>query len=54
MCKSLPDGTGFESMKGQWRAAEAWRCVRAGENMGERAASVAMETPVSWRWQTLE
>jgi hypothetical protein len=28
MCKSYPDGTGFEGMKGSHRAAEAWHCER--------------------------
>ena len=28
---SLPGGTGFEGMRGSWRAAEAWHCERSGE-----------------------
>lgn len=26
MCKSHPGGTGFEGVKGSWRAAEAGHC----------------------------
>ena len=42
MCKSHPGGTGFEGMKGSWRAAEAWRCERPWKVIGEGAASVAV------------
>lgn len=44
MCKSHPDGTGFEGMKGSWRAAEAWRGERPSEPFGEGAASGAVES----------
>ena len=45
MCKNHPDGTGFEGIKGSWRAAEAWHCERPWEAIGEGAASVANEGP---------
>ena len=45
MCKSYPDGTGFEGMKGSYRAAEAWYCERPGKAIGEGAASVAIDGP---------
>ena len=28
-----PGGAGFESMKGSWRAAEAWHCVAELESL---------------------
>lgn len=46
MCKNPPTGSAFESMKGVWRAAEAWCPERP------LAASVAAEDPglkQSWR-----
>jgi len=46
MCKSHPGGTGFEGMKGSWRAAEAWYCERPGKAIGEGTASVAVDGPV--------
>jgi hypothetical protein len=45
MCKSYPGSTGFEGMKGLWRAAEAWHCERSGKATGEGAASVAVDGP---------
>jgi hypothetical protein len=33
ICENLPGGTGFESMKGSWKAAEAWHCERPLANM---------------------
>ena len=41
MCK-YPGGTGFEGMKGSWRAAEAWHYERLGKSIGEGTASVAV------------
>ena len=43
ICKSHPDGTGFEGMKGSWRTADAWYCESPGEATGKGAASVADE-----------
>ena len=40
-----PSGTGFENMKGTWRAAEAWQCERYGKAIGEGKASVAADVP---------
>ena len=45
MCKNHPGGTGFEGMKGSWRAAEAWDCERPWKAIGEGAASVAIDGP---------
>ena len=45
MCKSHPDGPGFEDMKGAGRAAEARHCERPLEATGEGAASVAVDGP---------
>jgi hypothetical protein len=45
MCKSHPDGTGFEGMKGLCRAAEAQHCERPWKAIGEGAASVAIDGP---------
>ena len=45
MCKSNTGDTGFEGMKGSWRAAEAWRCERPWKVIGEGAASVAVDGP---------
>jgi hypothetical protein len=45
MCKSHPGGTGFEGMKGSRRAAEARHCERSWKNIGEGAASVAIDGP---------
>ena len=39
-CKSHSGGTGFEGMKGSWRAAEAWNCERPGKAIGEGASVV--------------
>jgi hypothetical protein len=39
--KSHSGGTGFEDMKGSWRAAEAWHCERPWKAIGEGAALVA-------------
>ena len=35
-------GTGFEGMKGSWRAAEAWQYKKPWKAIGEGAASVAI------------
>ena len=40
MCKNYSGGTGFEGMKGSWRAAEAWNCERPGKAIGEGASVV--------------
>jgi hypothetical protein len=45
MCKSYPDGTGFEGMKRSRRAAEARHCEGPRKAIGEGAASVAIEVP---------
>ena len=45
MCKSHLGGTGFEGMKGSWRAAEAWNCERPGKAIGEGAASAVVDGP---------
>jgi hypothetical protein len=45
MCKSHPGSTGFEGMKGSWRAAEAWHWERPWKAIGEDAASVAADGP---------
>jgi len=44
MCKSHPSGTGFEHMKGSWRAAEAGHCERPGKAIGGGTASVAVDS----------
>jgi hypothetical protein len=45
MCKNHPDGTGFEGIKGSWRAAEAWHCERPQRTIGEGAASITVDSP---------
>jgi hypothetical protein len=45
MCKNHKGGTGFECMKGSWRASEAWHCEKLGKATGEEAASVAIHGP---------
>jgi hypothetical protein len=45
MCKTHPDGTGFEGMKGSHRIAEAWHRERPWKAIGEGAASVAIDSP---------
>ena len=40
---SHPGATGFDVIKGSWRAAVACHCERPGETIGEGAASVAVE-----------
>jgi hypothetical protein len=40
MNKNYSGGTGFEGMKGSWRAAEAWNCERPGKAIGEGASVV--------------
>ena len=42
-CVNHPGGTGFEGMKGTWRAAKARHCERLGKAIGEGAASVTVE-----------
>jgi hypothetical protein len=39
MFKNHPGDTGFEGMKGSWRAAEDWHCERPWKAIGEGAAS---------------
>lgn len=34
LCKILPVDTGFEGMKGSWRAAECWNSKVSGEAIG--------------------
>jgi hypothetical protein len=41
--KNHPGGTGFDSMKGSTRAAEAWHCEKPWKAIGEGAASVEIE-----------
>ena len=43
MYKNHANGTGFEGMKGSWRAAEAWHCERPERAIGEGVASVAVD-----------
>ena len=45
MCKNHPGGTGFEGMKGSWRAAQVWPCERPGKAIGEGIASFAVDGP---------
>jgi hypothetical protein len=45
MCKNYLDGTGFEGMKGSWRAAEAWHCERPSKAIGRATASAAVDSP---------
>jgi hypothetical protein len=45
MCKSHPGGTGFEDMKGSWRAVEASHCESPWKAIAEGAASIAGEGP---------
>jgi hypothetical protein len=45
MCKSHPDGIGFEGMKGSCRAVEARHCERPWKAIGEGVASVAFDGP---------
>ena len=45
MCKGHLGGTGYEGMKGSWRAAEAWHCEYPGEAIDEGTASVAVDGP---------
>jgi hypothetical protein len=44
-CKSYTGGTGFESMKGSHRAAEARHCERPWKVIGEGTAWVAINGP---------
>jgi hypothetical protein len=44
MCKSHPGGTGFEGMRGSWRAAEAWYCARAWKVINKGGASVVVDS----------
>ena len=48
-CVQKQPRTGFEGMKGSWRAAEAWPWERPGEATCEGVARVAVEAPGSWR-----
>ena len=45
MCEHHPGGTGFEGMKGSWKAAEVSHYARPGKTIGEGAVSVAAEGP---------
>jgi hypothetical protein len=45
MCKNHPGGSGFEGMKGSWRAAETWHHESPGKDIGEGAASIAVDGP---------
>ena len=45
MCKSHPGGTGFEGMKGSWRATGALHCERPWKAIGKGATSVAIDGP---------
>jgi hypothetical protein len=45
MCNSHPGGTGFEGMKGSWRAAEAQDCERPWKAIGKGAFLVAIDSP---------
>jgi hypothetical protein len=48
MCKNHLGGTGFEGMKGSWRASEAWHCE---ESLWEAFAAddpSVLEMPVLW------
>jgi hypothetical protein len=45
MCKGYPGDTGFEGMKGSYRADEARHCERPWKGIGEGAVSVAIEGP---------
>jgi hypothetical protein len=45
MCTSHPGGTGFEGMKGSFRAAEARHCERPWKANDEGAASIAIDGP---------
>ena len=45
MCKSHPDGTSFEGMKESCRTAEAQHRKRPWKDIGEGAASVAIDGP---------
>jgi hypothetical protein len=38
MYKYLKSDTGFEGIKGSWRAAETWHCERPEKAIGEGAA----------------
>ena len=43
--KSHPGGTGFESMKGSCRAAEAQYCESPWNSIDEGSASIAIDGP---------
>ena len=44
MCKNHPRSTtGFKSMKGSWRVAEAWHCQELRKAIGEGTASVVVD-----------
>jgi hypothetical protein len=44
MCKSHPGVTGFEAMKGSWKAAKAWHCERPQKVIGEGTDSVTTDS----------
>ena len=55
MCKSHSGGTGFEGVKGPWRAADDWVCERLGKATGEGASSVADEgSGLKGSWREVE
>ena len=45
VCRNHSGGTGFEGMKGSWRAAEVWHCERELKVIVEGSASVAVDSP---------
>ena len=45
MCKEHLGGTGFDSMKGSWRAAEYLPYEKLGKVIGKGAVSVAVDYP---------
>lgn len=51
--------SGFGSVKGSWRAPEAWHCERLGEASGNGDTSVAVDATVlkghgkNWRLGTI-
>ena len=45
MCKNQSGGTGFEGVKGSWRAADAWHCEKPWKTIGVSAASVVVDGP---------
>lgn len=50
MCKNFSNGIGFERMKRAWTTANTWDCESSQENIGEDAASIAVDNPRVERW----